>query len=152
MAKRKTSKKATTKSKSKNTAVEENKQELIIEDIQEKTEQVNTPVESTKEIIKEEINEKDTKLIPDIDKMDEKTLKAKFLELENENAELRTTIEKARKKLRIYAKKLDLSEEREDQWKVACYNIAGVFAEKSHVALDDILKKFEAPIEDGASF
>ena len=100
-------------------------------------------------VVKSDDNEKlNNNLISEVENLDNTTMKTKLLELENENTELKATIEKARKKLRIYSKKLDLSEEREEQWKVACYNIAGIFAEKSHVSLDDILKRFEAPLED----
>ena len=102
--------------------------------------------------ISEDIEKTTEDLIPDVELLNKKDLKTRLLELENENAELKATIEKARKKLRIYSKKLDLTEEREEQWKLACYNIANVFAEKSQVSLEDILKQFEAPIEDGISF
>jgi len=100
----------------------------------------------------QEHKDKPENLIANIEKLDKNSIKSRLLELENENAELRAMIEKARKKLRIYSKKLDLTEEKEEQWKIACYNIAGIFAEKSQVSLEDILKKFEAPLEDGIAF
>ncbi|MFV2015035.1 MAG: hypothetical protein ACC656_06385 [Candidatus Heimdallarchaeota archaeon] len=100
----------------------------------------------------QENKDKNNGLIADIEKLDKVSIKSRLLELENENAELRAMIEKARKKLRIYSKKLDLTEEKEEQWKIACYNIAGIFAEKSQVSIEDILKKVEAPLEDGIAF
>ena len=117
-----------------------------------KISEVETQTNKSREIEEnsdKEIDKNVENIIPDIDKFDELQLKTRLLELENENVELRMMIEKARKKLRIYSKKLDLTEEREEQWKTACYNIAGIFAEKTQVSLEDILKRFEAPLEDG---
>jgi signal transduction protein with GAF and PtsI domain len=137
MPRKKTRKKRTTKKKESKTVVEQTKLDPNIENNKQH------------DIKKDKIEGSMGELIKDVDKLDGTQIKSRLLELENENAELKTTIEKARKKLRIYSKKLDLTEEREEQWKVACYNIAGIFAEKSQVSLEDILKRFEAPIDDG---
>lgn len=130
------------KSKKKSPAKKVNQEKTIeadVEIVQEGLENSKNPINT----------EKSSELIAEVENINEIDIKSKFLSLENENAELKATIEKARKKLRILVKKLDLTEEREDQWRIACHNIASMFAEKSQISLDDVLKKFEAPIEDG---
>ena len=80
-----------------------------------KISEVETQTNKSREIEEnsdKEIDKNVENIIPDIDKFDELQLKTRLLELENENVELRMMIEKARKKLRIYSKKLDLTEER----------------------------------------
>ena len=137
MPKRKTRKKKTTKNTKSKAKVEDKVNEETIEI-------PNPSSTSDQENLSDEqpIIETNTEIINNSD------VAPTILELQNENAELKATIEKAKKKLRILKMKLDLSEEKEEQWRIACYNIADIFAEKSQVSLEDVLKKFEAPIDD----
>ena len=50
--------------------------------------------------------------------------------------------------MRILKKKLDLAEEKGEQWKACAYTLGDFFASKSNMPLEDVLRRFEAPIED----
>ena len=62
--------------------------------------------------------------------------------------ELKANLEKAKKIIRMLKKKLDLAEEKEEQWRLCATNLGDIFAEKSHMPLEDVLRRFEAPLED----
>ena len=83
-----------------------------------------------------------TKAIPDLQ------IQSSVLALYNENAELKTNLLKAKKIIAILKKKLDLAEENEEQWRACAYNLGDIFAEKSHMPLEDVLRRFEAPLDD----
>lgn len=105
------------------------------------TEPVKEPV---KNIIEEELV--DINLITD--SISDSKIQASVLALYNERAELKASLEKSKKILRIFKKKLMLAEEREDQWKACAYTLGDFFASKSNMALEDVLRRFEAPLEE----
>ncbi len=75
-------------------------------------------------------------------------IQATVLSLYNENAELKENIEKAKKIIRILKRKLELSEEKEEQWRACAHSIGDIFAEKSNMSLEEVLKRFEAPLDE----
>lgn len=101
-----------------------------------------------KEPVKKEIKEE----IIDINLLTESIadpkIQSSVLVMYNENAELKASLEKAKKLLRILKKKLDLAQEKEEQWRVCAYSLGDIFAEKSHMPLEDVLRRFEAPLDD----
>jgi hypothetical protein len=77
-------------------------------------------------------------------------LQADVLSIHNENSELKANLEKASKMIRILKKKLDLVEEKEEQWRICAHSLGEIFAEKSHMPLEDVLRKFDAPLDEAA--
>jgi len=147
------SKKKTTTSKRKN-KIENTNEEIIADESKNNIDLSIVPepvVESSDQQIEksEVITEKGNEdLIRDPSSLDDKDLQLTYLTLSNENNELKASLEKAKKMIRILKKKLDLSEEREEQWRVCAHNMGGMFAEKTQMSLEDVFRKFEAPLDD----
>ena len=152
-AKAKTSRKAKAKKSKKDGNKEPEKQKVKEPEIEEvkETEKVKKTSPEEKTVIKPVKTESKEELV-DItnitNSITDNKIQASVLAIYNENAELKANLEKAKKVIRILKKKLDLAEEKEEQWRICANSLGDIFAEKSHMPLEDVLRRFEAPLDE----